>query len=78
MLHREDSSARWATGRCHRARGRQGQGASAGLRPPLTAAARDGRVDRERDGGMSRVFREQRNDESFARDALTSDIWLAS
>ena len=47
----------------------KGEARAPALRPPLTAAARDGGVDRERDGGMSRVFREQRNDGNFAQDA---------
>jgi hypothetical protein len=48
----------------------KGKAPAPASRPPLTAAARDGRVDRERDGGMSQVFCEQRNDRDFARDAV--------
>ena len=33
----------------------KGKAQAPALRPPLTAAARDGRVNRERDGGMSRL-----------------------
>ena len=40
--------------------------AGAGLRPLLTAAARDGRLFAERDGGMSWLFREQRNGNEVA------------
>jgi hypothetical protein len=53
--------------RCQCARYGQGQGASAGETPPFTCAARAGRPAPERDGGMSRFFREQRDEEKRVR-----------
>src|SRR5690606_25250390 len=48
---------------CQRARCGKGQSASAGRWSPLTFAARTGRLVAERDEGMRRLFREQRDDD---------------
>src|SRR5690554_1647015 len=52
-----------STPACQRARYGQGQGASVGRWPPLTFAARAGRPVAERDEGMRRLFREQKDDD---------------
>ena len=50
--------------------------ANTGLRPPLTAAARDGCRAGERDGGISQHFCEQRNGGRIAFEAQRSRVIL--